>query len=602
MTQQFKATATYINLTTGAYSTPDVTTSVTWSSSAATIASIGTSGLAKGLVSGVTDITASMSGVTSFPSRLNVMPAQLQSVTISPTSATIAAGQTQKFTVTGSYSDGTTQDISSSVSWTSSNTAVAGMGASGAAFGLAPAATPVTITASYGGLSVAAPLTVSNYSVSGTLAALPAGSAVTIQNGADSLTLTANGTFMFPTSLATGSPYNVTVTTQPGGTAHPCTVVDGSGTITTNFISFVQVVCGPAVSTVAGWLTIHMNPPNGTMILPYMNAAAGVYAGGLVDGTGTAAQFNGPAGAAYDSLGNLYVADSRNNVIRKMTPAGVVTTFAGSGTAGLVNTSATVTALQTQFNWPMGVAVDAANNVYVADASNHVIRKITQAGVVTTLAGSGTAGSANNANALSATFNTPHGVAVDAANNVYVADTLNNMIRKIAPNGTVTTFAGNATTPLVNGTGTAASFNMPTGIVIDKTGTTLYVADNCNSAIRGIVIASALVYTVAGSGMGYLDGPTATAQFSLPNNVAVDSSNNIYVTDGGTMIRKIVGSYTAGVYSGTVTTLAGASGVGLYSFADGFPAGVNPSGIAVDASNNVFITEDSTNLIRKYTP
>jgi sugar lactone lactonase YvrE len=245
--------------------------------------------------------------------------------------------------------------------------------------------------------------------------------------------------------------------------------------------------------------------------------------------------------------------------------------------------------------------------VYVADAGNNVIRKITQAGVVTTFAGTGTAGSTNSTNPLTATFKNPHGIVVDALNNVYVADTSNNLIRKIASTGPVTTFAGSLTTTFLNdGVGAAASFNLPNGIIMDKTGTTLYVTDTYNHAIRGIVISSALVYTVAGSGPfsgGTLDGPTTAATLSFPANVAVDASNNIYVADNqGMLIRKIVGSYSGGAYSGTVTKLAGAS---VNGFGDG-PALASAfyglAGVAVDSSNNVFVTDSGNNLIRKYTP
>jgi serine/threonine-protein kinase len=161
---------------------------------------------------------------------------------------------------------------------------------------------------------------------------------------------------------------------------------------------------------------------------PYVTTLAGSGTVGAVDATGTAASFYAPSGIAVDAAGNVYVGDQANNKIRKITSAGVVTTLAGSGTIGAVDATGTAAS----FYYPNGVAVDAAGNVYVADYNNNKIRKVTSAGVVTTLAGSGTAG-AVDASGTAASFNLPFGVAVDAAGNVYVADVQNHKIRKIIP-------------------------------------------------------------------------------------------------------------------------------------------------------------------------
>jgi sugar lactone lactonase YvrE len=246
---------------------------------------------------------------------------------------------------------------------------------------------------------------------------------------------------------------------------------------------------------------------------------------------GALAQFNTPTGVAVDAAGNVYVADQGNHRIRKITPAGIVTTLAGS-TAGFADGTGTAA----QFDSPDGVAVDTAGNVYVADLGNHRIRKITPASVVTTLAGSGAPGSADGTGAA-AQFNFPAGVAVDSAGNVYVADTSNQVIRKITPAGVVTTLAGSGAGSL-NGTGAAAQFNLPRGVAVDAAGN-LYVADQGNHLIRKISPAG-VVDVVAGSTAGIADGTGPAAQFNNPRGVAVDTAGNLYVADRNNhLIRKI---------------------------------------------------------------
>ena len=195
------------------------------------------------------------------------------------------------------------------------------------------------------------------------------------------------------------------------------------------------------------------------------------------------AQFDFPTGVAVDSSGILYVADTRNHRIRKITSEGVVTTLAGSGTYGHHDATGTVA----QFRYPYGVAVDSSGNVYVADTENNRIRKITPAGVVTTPAGS-TEGYLN-ATGTKAQFNEPTGVAVDSSGNVYVADTHSHRIRKITSEGVVTTLAGGVDTSgnggYLDATGTNARFNAPFDVAVDSSGN-LYVADRDNYRIRKI--------------------------------------------------------------------------------------------------------------------
>jgi len=248
---------------------------------------------------------------------------------------------------------------------------------------------------------------------------------------------------------------------------------------------------------------------------------------GSADGVGGAASFFFPDGVATDSSGNVYVTDSDNHTIRKITPSGVVTTLAGlalqSGTADGTGSAA-------RFNFPIGIAVDSSGNVYVADYGNYTIRKITPAGMVTTLAGlAGQRGSADGSGSA-ARFSALGSMAADVAGNIYVADIDNRTIRKITPAGVVTTLAGLAgQSGSSDGTGVAARFSGPEGVATDSSGN-VYVADTGNNAIRKITPAG-VVTTLAGSpsNSGEIDGTGAEASFDQPWALAVDSSGNIWI-------------------------------------------------------------------------
>lgn len=315
---------------------------------------------------------------------------------------------------------------------------------------------------------------------------------------------------------------------------------------------------------------------------------------GSADGTGSAARFNFPYSIAIDTAGNLFVADTYNFTIRKITSAGVVTTLAGSaGNSG----SSNGTGSAALFNLPEGIAVDTAGNVFVADTFNSTIRKVTSAGVVTTLAGTAGSNGSTDGTGSAARFRFPYDITVDTAGNVYVTDTDNHTIRKITSAGVVTTLAGTAgSSGSTDGTGSAARFNFPSGISSDTAGN-IYVADQVNNTIRKVTSAG-VVTTLAGTAgsSGSADGTGSAARFNAPWDIAVDTAGNLFVADqGNNTIRKIT---TAGV----VTTLAGSVGNSGSANGIGSSARFNsPSGIAVSTAGNIYVADRANHTIRSST-
>lgn len=321
---------------------------------------------------------------------------------------------------------------------------------------------------------------------------------------------------------------------------------------------------------------------------------------GFADGQGADARFIQPTDVAVDIAGNVYVADS-NDRIRKITPAGLVSTLAGNDESGFADGQGAAA----RFNGLSGIAVDSAGNIYVADRENHRIRKITPTGLVTTLAGSGGfregGGGFADGQGNTALFFYPGGIAVDSAGNIYIADGLNHRIRRITPDGAVSTLAGRFRgfrdalgEPLL------AMFNWPTGIAVDSDGN-LYVADMGNNSVRKITTARSVnVLTLTRNTQGFSDGQVAVAQFNNLTNIAVDSVGNIYIADSQNhRIRMITPA-------GFVTTLAGSGGFGWDEggFADGQGADARfniPGGIAVDSVGNIYVADVFNHRIRKMT-
>jgi hypothetical protein len=318
---------------------------------------------------------------------------------------------------------------------------------------------------------------------------------------------------------------------------------------------------------------------------------------GSADGQGDAVRFYGPHGLAMDVNGSLFVADKYNHTVRKITREGVVSTLAGlagsGGGADGIGSSA-------RFFLPEAVVLDVTGNLIVADAGNNTIRRITPGGVVTTIAGptGGSYGRSDGWGSMDGLGNTarflnPEGLAIDQNGNLIVADSGNHTIRRISPNGTVTTLAGMAgESGGADGAAGSARFNLPTGLAIDAAGN-LFVADTNNNVIRKIA-PGGTVTTVAGrlGFLGVADGPVNVAGFNRPRGVAVDGAGNVFVADGA--IRKISPD-------GFVTTIGAASGGGAdgTGSAAGF---AEATGVAVDRSGYVFVADRFNNTIRKGVP
>lgn len=333
----------------------------------------------------------------------------------------------------------------------------------------------------------------------------------------------------------------------------------------------------------------------------YISTIAGTTSGGYSGdgGQATAAQISQPAGTAFDNAGNMYIADKGNHVIRKVTPAGIITTVAGNGTLGAASGSggaATATAL----GRPMGICVDSVNNLYFADNSNHLIRKVSAAGIITTIAGNGIpvyTGSGIPATASSVA--SPTCVAIDHAGNLYIGDATNRVVMKINDTGLMTLFAGNHGTIPVGGDGGAATnagLGSVAGLAFDNVGN-LYIADG-NCRVR-MVDAAGIIHTVAGTGAlgsSGSGGPATAATFDGISAVAVDASGNIFIADRNNyLIRKVDPT-------GIVTRYAGLGAASPGSSGDGGPAILaklnGTSALTISPNGKLILSEQNVNKIR----
>ena len=377
------------------------------------------------------------------------------------------------------------------------------------------------------------------------------------------------------TVAASGTPVSYRWQRMPIGSALWSDVVDnaaytGSATATLNISNVTTAMSGDQFQCVidTGSQIVTTAPPSVLVVdtpITVTTLAGQALIIGAQDGAGTAAQFSYPSGVAVDGADNLYIADFNNDTIRKVTPDGVASTpYGQAGVIGSANGSGT----NALFNTPNGIAADAAGNLYVADSGSSTIRKITPDGVVSTIAGQpGVVGTNDNPNGHLAHFNNPQGLTVDSDGNIFVADTFNYTVRKITPAGEVTTVAGTAgTNGYADGVGTAAKFNGPFSVVVDSQGN-LFVSDLYNLVVRKIAPDGTVTTPYGQAGIpGRLDGVGTAALFNSPMGVAIDGADNLYVTDsqippdlsstssGNNILRRITPA-------GVVSTIAGAPGV-----------------------------------------
>src|ERR1700752_2823905 len=276
------------------------------------------------------------------------------------------------------------------------------------------------------------------------------------------------------------------------------------------------------------------------------NGTTGIYPCSLCyggdGGSATAAEIYDPSGVAFDAAGNLYIADAGNNRIRKVTTAGIISTFAGTGAPVFSGDGGPATAAKL---WqPMGVSIDAIGNMYIADNANFVIRKVTTAGIISTIAGDTTQGySGDGGPATAAQLSDASGIALDGAGNLYIADNANNRIRKVNTSGIITTIAGNGTLGYSGDAGpaTAAELSAPTFITTDNAGN-VYFTDGNNNRLRMINTAG-IINTIAGNGlMGYGGdgGPATAAKLNPPQGITIEAADNLYIADwSNNRVRKV---------------------------------------------------------------
>ncbi|MDQ6990495.1 MAG: Ig-like domain-containing protein [Mariprofundaceae bacterium] len=429
------------------------------------------------------------------------------------------------------------------------------------------------------------------FNVGGALVGLAANATIVLQNNAkDNLSLTANGGFTFATKLKAGVPYAITILTQPAGKI--CTVSNGNGTMSAVAMANVTVICAPAKRQAGGIVGIPL-----TLQKVVSTLAGGAGITGSTNAIGTASRFNKAYGITTDGT-SLFITDTVNQLIRKVIIAtGTTTTIAGStGIKGRADGTGTAA----RFNNPQGITTDGVN-LFIADSGNHSIRQVVIAtGVVSTLVGSTTGlfGLVDGVG-TAVRFQGPEGITTDGTN-LFVTDTLNNVIRKVViATKTVSVLAGSLAklSGIANGVGTAVTFNKPRGITTD--GTNLFVVDTSNNSIRKIIIATATVSVLAGyNGVGIANTPTTTGvnRFRFPCGITTDGTNLFMTDTGNNNIRQII------IATGAVSLVAGSPGAGaVIGTANGVGTAARfniPNGITTDGTS-LFVVDNFNSTIRQ---
>jgi uncharacterized protein (TIGR03437 family) len=335
--------------------------------------------------------------------------------------------------------------------------------------------------------------------------------------------------------------------------------------------------------------------PNGTIQVVAGTGTPGFSGDG---GPAASAQLGNPAGLALDSSGNLYIADTGNARIRKVTPDGIIATVAGNGNIGVSGNGGKATAAA--IGNATGIVFDAAGNLYISQPEENVVRVMTAAGAINAFAGNGKPGfGGDGQQAVNAMFFAPTGLAADKAGNVYVVDRQNDRIRKINPQGVITTVAGPGKPGSIGdgGPATSAALASPVGVAVASDGT-VYIGDTNNGRIRAINPTSGVIRTVAGGGTSFLDGPASQASLDLPFGVSVDSQDNLLMAlFGGRQVRRVT-------MSGAISSIAGLPPAPAGG--DNIPATsatlLDPWGVTMDAAGNLYIADFTDNRVRKVNP
>ena len=405
-----------------------------------------------------------------------------------------------------------------------------------------------------------------------------------------------------PMTGSVGDSFTPAIATTGDGATSVVSTTSGTCSVTGTTVNYVSVGTCTLIARVASGtnytsaegsnqsFTIARGMPPLLLSVVVGNGAAGA----PTQGTATSSKLKNPRGVVADGSGNLYIADTDNNVIEKATPSGVLSVVAGTGTAG---SPVPGPATASKLNGPNGVAIDTAGNLYIADSGNALVERVTPSGVLSVVAGTGTAGAPTPGAATSSKLNDPSGIALDTSGNLYIADADAHVIEKVSPTGVLSIYAGTGSygAPTA-GAATSSTLCYPTGVAIDGWGN-LFIAD-ADAHVIEKVTPSGVLSVVAGTGATGAPTPgTATnSKLSVPNGVATDALSNLYIADSDNhVVEKVSPSGVLSIYAGTGSYGAPTSGIATASKLS------YPSGVGADPAGNLFIADADGNVIEKIT-